>query len=214
VRPAPKVWADALTGAMKGLGTSDELLINWMCIAKDRMDEVREHFRESHDGQELAAWIDGDCSGDYKDTLIRLANRRCYKFTGAEAGLTIQAPPNRDEAVIKFNKVFNRLCKQKRGNQADNLVISEDNQQEMGSVFAYFADRSSCAPDLDKQGLWDLTNACGFPPADDGPDLDLTFDEWDYSGTNQITWNDFVREMATRVNDPGHFNAAPLPESF
>jgi len=46
VRPAPLVWAQALKGAMAGLGTSDNLLINWMCIAKDRMDEVRDAFRE------------------------------------------------------------------------------------------------------------------------------------------------------------------------
>jgi len=212
VKPAPQVWAEALTGAMKGLGTSDELLINWMCIAKDRMDEVRFCFEVQH-GRTLGEWIHGECSGDYADTLVRLAKRKCYKFPGAEAGLTIQAPPNQDDAVFKFNKVFNRLCHQKHDKPADNLVIPEDDQQEMGSVFAYFADRSSCAPELDVRGLWDLTNAVGFPPGDDGPDLLLTFSEWDYSGTGTISWNDFVREMSTRVNDPGHFKAAPLPET-
>ena len=40
----PQVYAEALVGAMKGIGTSDELLINWMCLAKDRMDEVRKAF--------------------------------------------------------------------------------------------------------------------------------------------------------------------------
>jgi len=213
VKPPPRVWAEALIGAMKGLGTSDELLINWMCIAKDRMDEVREAFLEI-EPKGLAEWIDGDCSGDYKSTLIALANRACYKFAGAEAGLTIQAPPSQDEAVLRFNRTFNRLCKQKHANPDEILVPPEDAQQEMGCVFLWFAAGSSCAPDLDKSGLWDLTNACGFPPADDGEDLQATFEEWDYSGTDQITWNDFVREMATRINDPNHFEADPLPEEL
>jgi len=212
VKPAPQVIAEALTGAMKGLGTSDELLINWMCIAKDRMDEVRDAFRELN-GKELSDWIEGDCSGDYKDTLVRLSKRACYKFAGAEAGLTIAAPPSKEHAVFQFNKCFNRLCKQKHKNPGETLVPPEDSQQEMGAVFLYFSSLSSCAPDMDRQGLWDLTNACGFPPADDGDDLTATFDEWDYSGTGSITWNDFVREMATRINDPNHFEAEPLPEA-
>lgn len=212
VKPPPVVWAEALVGAMKGLGTSDELLINWMCIAKDRMDEVRAAFEEA-EGNRLAEWIAGDCSGDYADTLVKLANRACYKFAGAEAGLTIQAPPSQDEAVLRFNRTFNRLCKQKHKNPHENLVPPEDAQQEMGCVFLWFSQNSSCSPDLDKPGLWELTNACGFPPADDEGDLQATFDEWDYSGTDQITWNDFVREMATRINDPNHFEADPLPEN-
>ena len=73
--------------SMKGLGTSDNLLINWMCISKvcfligfawlllvlsafrrrqERMDEVREHFVEL-DNRGLPKWIDGDCgNADYK----------------------------------------------------------------------------------------------------------------------------------------------------
>jgi len=211
VRPAPQVWAAALTGAMKGLGTSDELLINWMCIAKDRMDEVRDAFREQN-GRELSDWIEGDCSGDYKDTLIRLSRRECYKFAGAEAGLTIAPPPSKEDAVFKFNKCFNELCRRKHKSPSEQLVPPEEAQQEMGSVFLYYSSLSACSPDMDRQGLWDLTNACGFPPADDGDDLTATFNEWDYSGTGTISWNDFVREMATRINDPNHFEAAPLPE--
>ena len=87
-------------------------------------------------------------------------------------------------------------------------------RQAMGNAFLYYGSLSSCAPNLDIPGLWDLTNACGFPPGDDGPDLVATFHEWDVSGTGEITWNDFVREMTTRINDPGHFNADPLPESI
>merc|ERR1712139_408060 len=92
VLPPPHTYAKCMRSAMKGLGTSDNLLINWMCIAKERMDEVRAAFSELYDGQDLASWIDGDCSGDYKDTLIRLANRKGDRFSGQEAGLSI-APP-------------------------------------------------------------------------------------------------------------------------
>lgn len=86
--------------------------------------------------------------------------------------------------------------------------------QAMGNAFLYYGALSSCAPNLDIPGLWDLTNAVGFPPGDDGPDLVATFHEWDVSGTGEITWNDFVREMTTRINDPNHFEADPLPETI
>merc|ERR1719183_3152585 len=80
VLPPPHTYAKCMRSAMKGLGTSDNLLINWLCIAKDRMDEVREAFQEKN-GKSLAEWIDGDCgNADYKDTLMRLANRECLKF--------------------------------------------------------------------------------------------------------------------------------------
>ena len=74
VKPPPQVWAEAIMSSMKGLGTSDNLLINWMCLAKERMDEVREHFT-ALDNRGLAKWIDGDCSNaDYKDyTVVRKA---------------------------------------------------------------------------------------------------------------------------------------------
>ena len=90
----------------------------------------------------------------------------------------------------------------------------EPKSKAMGNAFLYYGSLSSCAPNLDIPGLWDLTNACGFPPGDNGPDLVATFHEWDVSGTGEITWNDFVREMTTRVNDPSHFNADPLPETL
>eukprot|EP00931_Biecheleriopsis_adriatica_P005709 TRINITY_DN107194_c0_g1_i1.p1 TRINITY_DN107194_c0_g1~~TRINITY_DN107194_c0_g1_i1.p1 ORF type:complete len:1503 (-),score=410.13 TRINITY_DN107194_c0_g1_i1:97-4557(-) len=214
VKPPPQVWAEALHGAMAGLGTSDNLLINWMCISKERMDEVREHFSALYDGQSLAKWIDGDCgNADYKDTLIRLANRRCDRFSGQEVFLSISPPSTKEDAVLKFNKRFNKLCRLRR-EKGEEIVPTEEDQQEMGNAFLYYGALSSCAPNLDIPGMWDLTNACGFPPADDGPDLVATFHEWDVSGTGEITWNDFVREMATRVNDPGHFEADPLAETI
>ena len=81
----------------------------------------------------------------------------------------------------------------------------------MGNAFLYYGSTSSCAPNLDIPGLWDLTNACGFPPGDNGPDLVTTFHEWDVSGTGEITWNDFVREMTTRINDPPLGSTSRMP---
>lgn len=213
VKPPPQVWAEAIMSSMKGLGTSDNLLINWMCLAKERMDEVREHFT-ALDNRGLAKWIDGDCSNaDYKDTLIRLANRRCERFSGQEVGLSIAPPISKEDAILKFTTTFNKLCK-RRKQKGDNIIPGEEDQQAMGNAFLYYGALSSCAPNLDIPGLWDLTNAVGFPPGDDGPDLVATFHEWDVSGTGEITWNDFVREMTTRINDPNHFEADPLPETI
>jgi len=83
-----------------------------------------------------------------------------------------------------------------------------------GNAFFYYGATSSCAPNIDIPGLWALTNAVRFPPGDDGPDLVATFHEWDVSGTGEITWNDFVREMTTRINDPNHYEAELLPETI
>lgn len=213
VKPAPKVWAEAILSSMKGLGTSDNLLINWMCIAKERMDEVKEFFSEL-EPRGLPAWIAEECGdNDYKDTLLRLANRKCERFSGQEVGLSISPPESKEQAIPQFTTTFNRLCQMRR-EKGDNIIPTEEHQQAMGNAFLYYGSMSSCAPNLDIPGLWELTNACGFPPADDGPDLVATFHEWDVSGTGEITWNDFVREMTTRINDPGHFNSDPLPETI
>lgn len=207
VKPFPEVWAEALVGAMKGLGTSDNLLINWMVMAKERMDEVREAF-EKQTGQPLVEWIESECSADYKDTLVALAKRKVTKFPGSETGLTIAPPLTSEGAIDQFRKTFKALCKQKRENPDDNLIPSEEHQQDMGMVFAYFGSRSSVAPNLDINGVWDLTSAIGFPPGDQDEDLKATFWEWDYDGSGEISWNNFVEEMTCRVNDPTHYEDA------
>ena len=82
VKPPPRVWAEALLSSMKGLGTSDNLLINWMHIAKERMDEVRTHFQEL-DGRGLAAWIANECSdSDYKE-VPQTGKHSCWQSSGA-----------------------------------------------------------------------------------------------------------------------------------
>jgi len=222
LRPQPETYVRAIRKTMKGLGTSDNLLINWMCLAKDRMDEVRDIFAKVYEGENLDSWIDGDCGdADYKDTLLRVARRTCLKFPGIEVGVTAQAPPSKEEAISRFAKTFNALCRKKKASgtgctQSDGgstMPIPEQEQQELGCAFLFWGKMSSCSPNLDMAGVWDLTNAIGFPPADDGDDLRQTFREWDQSGTGEIDWNDFVGEMRTRVNDSNHFEADPLDES-
>jgi hypothetical protein len=201
---------------MAGLGTSDNLLINFMCIAKDRMDEVREAF-EAENGKTLAEWIDGDCgNADYKDLLMRLANREVYRYTGSDQMVQVPPPPSKDMALYQFAKTFNRLCKKKKEAEGSTIKPSEVDLQEMANVFMYYGKKSSCAPNLDRKGMYDLIMAAKFAPedwAEDNPDVDVTFGEWDYSGTGEITWNDFAREMTTRANDPTHYQADPLPEN-
>ena len=80
VKPAPQVWAESLTSAMKGLGTADALLINFMVLAKDDMMEVRTHFHKQN-GKMLEDWIESETSGDYKNTLLMLAGRNSEETT-------------------------------------------------------------------------------------------------------------------------------------
>lgn len=216
LEPQVHTYVRAIRKAMAGLGTSDNLLINWMVMCKDRMDEIREQWKEVYEGEDLASWIKGDCSGDYQDTLVRIANRECVKFAGVEVACTVPAPASQEDSILRFNKTFNKLCADKKANPGVHLELSEAAQQELGCAFLFWGAKSSCAPNLDIQGLWDLTNALGgevgFAPQNDHEDLRATFQEWNVSGTGQIDWNDFVTEMTTRVNDPNHFNAQPLRE--
>ncbi|CAE7596593.1 ANXA6 [Symbiodinium pilosum] len=75
VKPAPQVWAESLTGAMKGMGTADALLINFIVLAKDEMQEVRKHFYQQN-GELLEDWIESETTGDYMKTLLMLAGRK------------------------------------------------------------------------------------------------------------------------------------------
>jgi len=218
IQAAPVTWSKALRKAMAGLGTSDNLLINFMCIAKDRMDEVRAAFLAENE-QELSQWIDGDCgNADYKDLLMRLANRDVYKYAGSNVMVQVPPPPSRDHALYQFARTFNRLCRKKKADPDTDLVISEDDMQEMANIFMYFGQSSSCCPNLDIQCVYDLLMASHFVPDDYGPpsenpDMIATFNEFDYSGSGEITWNDYAKEMTTRCNDPTHYNADPLPEN-
>jgi len=208
IRKPVEVWAEALKSSMKGLGTSDMLLINWMCISKDRMDEVRDAFQEQTGGS-LVEWIEGDCSGDYKNTLVGIANRQCLKFPGCEAQLTVPPCANEEDCVRIFRDTFIKCCKGKKKEPDETYIIHEEEAQMLGMAFMFFGQNSSCTPDMDKQSIWTMTNAISsrFIPQNQEDDLDATFYEWNYSGSGQICWNDFVQEMQARVNDEQYWEA-------
>merc|ERR1712048_768600 len=113
------------------------------------MDEVREQFSKVYDGEDLASWINGDCSGDYKDTLVRIAERECVRFVGVEVACTVPPPPSEEESILRFNRTFNKLCKMKKSNPDEFLEISEEAQQELGCAFLFWGAKSSCKPNLD-----------------------------------------------------------------
>lgn len=56
---------------------------------------------------------------------------------------------------------------------------------------------------INKWQLLDLLKAIEQPPADEGQDLDDTFNEWDTKQDGWIDWDEFYQEMVTRVNDIG-----------
>jgi len=220
IQPAPVTWAQAMKKAMAGLGTSDNKLINICCIAKDRMDETREAFLALND-QELSQWLDGDCSGDYKDLLIKLANRECYKYPGSEVMVQKPPPPSSGMALYTFSCTFNKLCQKKKADPSQTVTPTEMDYQEMANAFMYYGAKSPCAPNLDTQGLLDLLTATGFigettpgwPWTVDTPDMAATFLEWNYSCTGEICWNDFTTEMKERANCDAHYNADLLPQN-
>lgn len=54
---------------------------------------------------------------------------------------------------------------------------------------------------INKWQLLDLLKAVNQPPADEGEDLDATFNEWDKKQDGWIDWDEFREEMCTRVRD-------------
>merc|ERR1712007_264429 len=54
---------------------------------------------------------------------------------------------------------------------------------------------------INKWQLLDLLMAIYQPPADEGADLDRTFEEWDTKKDGAIDWDEFMGEMTQRVRD-------------
>ena len=65
---------------MKGMGTADALLINFIVLAKDEMQEVRKHFYQQN-GELLEDWIESETTGDYMKTLLMLAGRKSEEIS-------------------------------------------------------------------------------------------------------------------------------------
>jgi len=73
VRSKSRYFATKLYKSMKGAGTDDATLIRVMVSRSEvDMQQIKEHFQEMY-GQQLEAFINEDCSGDYKICLLLLA---------------------------------------------------------------------------------------------------------------------------------------------
>ena len=67
-------WAQKLRVSMKGLGTDDSLLVRIVVgRCEIDMDNIRNVFAKRYgEGKTLKKWIEGDCSGAYRDLLNAL----------------------------------------------------------------------------------------------------------------------------------------------
>jgi len=72
-------WADALHGAMKGLGTNDKDLILIIVSQRDRIGEIDRAFKKKN-AKDLINWIQGDTSGNYKEFLIDVVKAHIGRF--------------------------------------------------------------------------------------------------------------------------------------
>uniref|UniRef100_A0A8C5LI21 Annexin n=1 Tax=Leptobrachium leishanense TaxID=445787 RepID=A0A8C5LI21_9ANUR len=74
VRSVPGYFAETLNKAMKGAGTDDCTLIRVM-VARSEIDllDIRHEYRK-HFGKSLHKAIQGDTSGDYRNTLLLICN--------------------------------------------------------------------------------------------------------------------------------------------
>ncbi|XP_063531217.1 annexin B9-like isoform X1 [Cydia strobilella] len=72
VRNKPLFFAERLHKSMKGMGTNDRQLIRVM-VTRCELDlgDISDMFQAKY-GESLQSWIEGDCSGHYKKTLLGL----------------------------------------------------------------------------------------------------------------------------------------------
>ncbi|NP_001098294.1 annexin A4 [Oryzias latipes] len=72
LRSKPAFFAERLYKSMKGLGTTDSVLIRIM-VSRAEIDmlDIKEHFLKTY-GKSLHSFIKGDTSGDYRKILLEL----------------------------------------------------------------------------------------------------------------------------------------------
>jgi len=72
IRSTPRYFAKRLYKSMKGAGTDDRTLIRVM-VSRSEVDlaDIKEHFEGTYE-QPLEAFINDDCSGDYRKCLLLL----------------------------------------------------------------------------------------------------------------------------------------------
>jgi len=65
-------WAERLHACMAGLGTDDKALIN-ILVARSEIDlgNIKKEFQKLYE-LTLDAWIEDECSGDYKKMLLAI----------------------------------------------------------------------------------------------------------------------------------------------
>ncbi|KAF7258461.1 hypothetical protein EG68_04353 [Paragonimus skrjabini miyazakii] len=75
-RNKPKYFAQLLEKSMKGLGTSDKMLIR-IVVSRCEIDmgRIKKEFQAAY-GKSLATWIKDDTSGDYERLLLTLIGER------------------------------------------------------------------------------------------------------------------------------------------
>jgi len=72
LKGSDKFWAERLHESMSGLGTDDKALINIIVLRSEiDLGNIKQEF-ESLYGESLEAWVEGECSGDYKKIMVGL----------------------------------------------------------------------------------------------------------------------------------------------
>jgi len=210
LRAPCEVYSEAIRRTT-GLTTNKRNLINWMCIAKDRMDQVRTAFAAQNSGQQLVDLVKG--SDDFRSTLASVATRVCTESAeqagAAAVGCGLPPAPSQAEAVFRFNSTVNDLCRMRQAS-TEPLVIPERQQQELACAFMFWGSKSGVAPNLDRPAVGEMLR--GLRMEADPSALPQVFRTWDSDGDGAWDWNDFVRFVAAKVNDPGFADQKPLGE--
>ncbi|KAJ8378072.1 hypothetical protein AAFF_G00248670 [Aldrovandia affinis] len=72
IKSRPAFFAERLYKSMKGMGTTDSILIRIMVSrAEIDLEDIKDHFHKMY-GKTLYSFIKGDTSGDYRDILLEL----------------------------------------------------------------------------------------------------------------------------------------------
>lgn len=118
------------------------------------------------------------------------------------------------EYIVKYERIFfhERFAEVyaamlKRKQQGRFKEPTKDELEVLKSLWGVFS-----MPNRGKINKWqllDLLIAIYQPPENEGPDLDLTFQEWDTKKDGVIDWDEFLQEVIQRVNDGIGCSAPP-----
>mmetsp|Transcript_54826 Transcript_54826/g.152974 ORF Transcript_54826/g.152974 Transcript_54826/m.152974 type:complete len:571 (-) Transcript_54826:119-1831(-) len=97
----------------------------------------------------------------------------------------------------RFAEVYSQMLKRQQCGRFTGPTAEET--EVLRSLWNVYA-----MPHMGKINKWqllDLLMAIYQPPADEGADLDRTFEEWDTKKDGAIDWDEFLAEMTQRVRD-------------